>query len=170
MSEPYLGQIMMSAFSYAPKGFARADGALLPINQNQVLFSLLGTSFGGDGVTTFALPDLRGRSPLHVGSSGSSYALGQRIGVESHALTAAEIPQHVHHWPGTSAAPAPRITPDAQAAFATSPIAPYRDGGTLIDSGASTGATGNSQPHSNRQPYLVVNFFIALQGLYPSWS
>jgi microcystin-dependent protein len=169
MAEPYLGQILMGAFNFAPKGFAFTSGQTLPIAQNTALFSLLGTFYGGDGIRTFALPDLRGRSPMHFGTSrlGEQYAQGQVVGEEHHTLTTGEMPMHVHNWPATAAA-AVAGTPPNGSAFAGSPVAPYRVAGTMVPMGAPTTTAGAFVPHENRQPYTVINFVIALQGIFPS--
>jgi microcystin-dependent protein len=166
VSEPFLSEIRIVSFSFAPKGWAKCDGQLLPINQNQALFSLLGTTFGGNGQTTFALPDLRGRMPMHF---GASFVLGQGGGSTAHTLTAAEMPQHAHLQPATTANAAADVDPVAGIP-ATAATKPYRTptADTMYLDGAPTGARGGSQPHANEQPYLVLNFVIALQGIYPS--
>lgn len=166
MSEPFLSEIRIVSFNYAPKGWATCDGQLLPINQNQALFSLLGTTFGGDGRTTFALPDLRGRVPMHF---GAAFSLGQAGGSTTHTLIATEMPQHVHLQPATTASAAGDVDPGAgiPASAATKPYRiPTAD--TVYVGGAPTGLRGGSQPHANEQPYLVLNFVIALQGVFPS--
>lgn len=169
-TDPFLGEIMMWAGNFAPRGWALCNGQLLPISQNTALFSLLGTTYGGNGQTTFALPDLRGRVPIHHGQGPglSSYSLGQVGGEETHTLTVQEIPAHQHALQGssangTSASPAgllparnpagiPAYGSTADAAFHASAIAP----------------AGGGQPHNVMQPYLTINFVIALQGVYPS--
>jgi microcystin-dependent protein len=169
MSDPFLAEIRITSFSFAPKGWALCNGQLLPINQNQALFALLGTNFGGDGRVNFGLPDLRGRSPLHF---AAAYPLGQRAGSEAVALTAAQIPQHAHTVlaSGLSAA----TNQPAGNVFAKKPrfgIDVYAPPGNLAQmSPAAIGSTGGSQPHDNMQPYLVLNFIIALQGIFPSQS
>lgn len=154
------------SFNFAPKGWATCDGQLLPINQNQALFSLLGTTFGGNGQTNFALPDLRGRMPMHF---GAAFSLGQGGGSATQTLTAAEMPQHVHLQPATTANAAAGINPSAGIP-ASAGTKPYRvpTADTVYVGGAPTGARGGSQPHANEQPYLVLNFVIALQGIFPS--
>ena len=169
MSEPFLAEVRIVGFDFAPRGWAFCDGQILPINQNQSLYSLLGTTYGGDGRTSFALPDLRGRTPIHVGSSnGGQHGLGQKSGEETHTLTANEIPQHSHPLQASS-----------------------KDGDTLIPSGAVLARevggiyeqnttnrislrdgtitnVGGGQAHENMQPYIALNFCIALMGLFPS--
>jgi len=166
LAEAFLGQIKIVAFDFAPVGWALANGQLLPINQNAALFSLLGTTFGGNGQTTFALPNLQGRSAMHV---DTSFALGQSAGTESHTLTTAEMPPHVHGLPAQSGAAAPGRGPATGNSFASSPIKPYRSGGVPVPlAPGSVTAAGGSQPHGNLQPYLTLNFIIALQGFFPS--
>ena len=167
--EPYTGEIMLFAGSFAPRGWARCDGQLLPISQNQALFSLLGTTYGGNGTTTFALPDLRGRAPIHAGQGPglTDRPLGESGGTESHALTAAEMPVHNHpafarSLPGTSAHPSgllpardpsgvPHYGPDADA---------------TLHAGA-VGLAGAGLPHDNMPPYLALTFCICLTGVFP---
>lgn len=166
MSEPFLAEVKIVSFNFAPKGWALCDGQLLPINQNQALFSLLGTTYGGDGQTTFALPDLRGRVPLHV---GNGYWLGHSGGAEAHTLTSAELPQHLHTVAAASA-DASALAPGGHLPAAT-PAPIYADGTNLVAlHAASTSAAGGSQPHTNLQPSLTINFVIALQGIFPSHS
>jgi len=167
MSEPYLAEIRMTGFSFAPKGWALCNGQLLPINQNQALFALLGTTYGGNGITTFALPDFRGRVPTHV---GAGFDLGQQAGEASHALNAAEMPAHTHSLGISTAAshqadPAGRVLGNVEAG-ALNYYAPMDGSATLA---ANTVAnSGGGQPHENMQPYLTLNFIIALQGIFPS--
>lgn len=166
MSDPFLAEVRMFGFNFAPRGWAFCDGQLLPIAQNQALFSLLGTTYGGDGRTTFALPDLRGRVPVHP---GSEVRLGDRAGAESVTLTEAQMPPHTHGGKlatsdqansevptGNVLAQAPRRGLRAY----TAPVNPVAL--------ASDVATGGGQPHDNMQPALVVAFAIALQGVFPS--
>jgi microcystin-dependent protein len=164
-TEPYLGQIFAVAFDFAPKGFALCNGQLLPISQNQALFALLGTTYGGDGRTTFALPDLRGRVAM---DADLVIGLGEKGGEEGHALTVSEMPAHVHQLNvssgiGGSASPeATVIARDAGGALRYGP-AP----GVVMHPGA-IGPTGGSLPHENRMPFVVVHYIIALQGIFPS--
>ena len=176
MSEPFLAEIRILGFNFAPRGWALCDGQILPINQNQSLFSLLGTTYGGDGRTTFALPDLRGRVPIHVGNSGdggsASHSLGQKAGEETHTLTAAETPQHGHDFQVSTADATLQQNPppDGGGVLARANVDMYHPSGgapqALDPSSIST--VGGSQAHDNMQPSLTLNFCIALQGLFPS--
>lgn len=167
MSEPFLGEIRATSFNFPPKGWAFCDGQLLPINQNQALFSLLGTTYGGDGTTNFALPNLQGRASNHMGQGfgGSGFVLGQTGGEETHTLTLAELPAH-SHAPAATAAGDTGVPQNAvwagsvKPSYAAQPNALMREG-TLT-------AAGGSQPHNNLQPYLVLSYIIALQGIFPS--
>lgn len=164
MSEPFLGQITLTGFDFAPKGYAACNGQLLPINQNQALFSLLGTRFGGNGTTTFALPDLRGRVPLHAAAPGE---VGQSAGQSSVTLTPQQIPAHTHPvdavtGDGTSPSPTGNKLAGTPGHLYSAPPA-----STTLAADAS-GATGDSQPHPNLQPYTVIGYCIALQGIFPS--
>ena len=169
MSEPFLAEIRMVGFNFPPRGWSFCDGQILPINQNQSLFSLLGTTYGGDGRTSFALPDLRGRVPIHVGASnGVSHALGSKAGEEAHTLAVAEIPQHDHPL-RASASDGDTLVPSNNV-LARSVNEPYisPSGQTLGDLRAGSVTNVGGQSHDNMQPFLVVNFCIALQGLFPS--
>ena len=171
MSEPFLAEVRMVGFNFAPRGWAFCDGQILPINQNQSLYSLLGTTYGGDGRTSFALPDLRGRTPIHVGSSnGGTHLLGQKSGEESHTLSAAEMPQHTHQFKvATADATLQRADNANNSVLAKANVDMYRAGTpntALISNTISS--VGGSQAHNNMQPTLAVNFCIALQGLFPS--
>lgn len=163
MAEPFLGEVRMVGFDFAPRGWALCDGQLLPINQNQALFSLLGTVYGGDGKTTFALPDLRGRTPVHA---DTEHPLGSASGEETHTLAPGEMPQHTHPvWAAAVTAGTPN---PSGAMLATASSAIYGSAKNLLTLVPDTvGATGG-QAHDNMQPYLVVNFIIALSGIYPS--
>ncbi len=166
MSEPFLAEIKIVGFNFAPRGWAFCDGQILPINQNQSLYSLLGTTYGGDGRTSFALPGLRGRTPLHPGADGVT--LGQKTGEERHALSIAEMPAHTHTAQASSAVgdnpiPGGRVLAD------TAPAEVYHGDENRVAMRAGTVANaGSSQGHENMQPYLTLNFCIALQGLFPS--
>lgn len=166
MSQPFIGQLKIVAFNFAPQGWAMANGQIMPISQNSALFSLVGTTYGGDGVTTFRLPDLQGRIPMHA---TASFALGTSAGEEAHTLSTSEIPSHDHGLPAQTGAASAGLAPVTGNSFASSTTKPYRSGGTPVSLAAgSVGAAGLSQPHDNRQPYLVLNFIIALQGVFPS--
>jgi microcystin-dependent protein len=166
MAEPFLSEIRIMSFVFAPKGWALCNGQLLPINQNQALFSLLGTTFGGDGRVNFALPDLRGKAPIHV---GSGHTLGERGGEQAHTLSIAELPQHVHVANGVSA-PATDTTPSASLVLAESTSQSlYTGPSNLISMKPNAIASvGGSQAHLNMQPFLILSFCIALQGIFPS--
>ena len=165
MAEPFLSEIRIMSFVFAPKGWALCNGQLLPINQNQAMFSLLGTTFGGDGRVNFALPDLRGRTPIHV---GSGHTLGERGGEQAHTLSIAELPTHTHVLSGTSAAGTTAIPTGGLLATSTNYEA-YRSPTALTSLNPGTVAnTGGSQAHLNMQPFLTLSFCIALQGIFPS--
>lgn len=169
MSEPFLAEVRMVGFNFAPRGWAFCDGQILPINQNQSLYSLLGTTYGGDGRTSFALPDLRGRTPIHVGASnGTPHTLGQKSGEETHILSLNETPAHNHGVQVSTAAadsPTPSGTVLAQAEMIYhNPTGVPK---TTMNNATLTNA-GGGQAHDNMQPYLAVNFCIALRGLFPS--
>lgn len=171
MSESYLGEIRMFTGSYAPQGWAPCDGRLLPINTNQALYSLIGVIYGGDGVNTFALPDLRGRVPIHYSSvPNNTYPLGAKSGSETVSLTTAQMPAHSHTVQALST-PATQQSPDASALWAQAGM--YSDGtGTTpapMNSSAIS-AAGASQPHNNMMPSLPLTFMIALVGIYPPRS
>jgi microcystin-dependent protein len=169
MSEPFLAEIRIVGFDFAPRSWAFCDGQILPINQNQSLYSLLGTAYGGDGRTSFALPDLRGRTPIHVGSSnGAFHAQGQKSGEETHTLAINEMPQHTHQAKATNTLGTTPI-PTGNLLAQTAPNDVFAAAGNLVDLRAGTIANaGGGQAHNNMQPYLTLNFCIALQGLFPS--
>jgi microcystin-dependent protein len=163
MAEPFLSEIRLMSFVFAPKGWALCNGQLLPINQNQALFSLLGTTFGGDGRVNFALPDLRGRTPIHV---GSGHTLGERGGEQAHTLSIAEIPTHTHVANAQSAnATSPFPTGNLLASMSNLYTAP---GNLTTLSPTTIPNVGGSQAHLNMQPFLTLSFCIALQGIFPS--
>ena len=163
MAEPFLSEIRIMSFTFAPKGWAMCNGQLLPINQNQALFALLGTTYGGNGQTNFALPDLRGRVPIHV---GASHTLGESGGEQAHTVSTAELPQHTHVMNGSSTnadVVSPTDNVVAQSSQLYGPAAQL----TPLDP-SSNGSTGGSQAHQNMQPYETLTFCIALQGIFPS--
>ncbi|TGY87903.1 phage tail protein [Marinicauda algicola] len=171
--EPFIGEIRQMPYTFCPQGWASTEGQLMSISANQALFSLLGTNFGGDGRTTFALPDLRGRAPLGQGTGPglSTRLLGQASGTETVTLTVAEMPTHNHVMTATSSPPDTNA-PDG-AAFGTFPAgqAIYDDGGGALDHQLRANmisSTGGNQPVPNMQPYLVTRFCIATMGIYPS--
>jgi microcystin-dependent protein len=171
MAEPFLSEIRIMSFVFAPKGWALCNGQLLPINQNQGLFSLLGTTFGGDGRVNFGLPDLRARTPIHV---GSGHTLGERGGEQAHTLSISEIPTHTHVLnasSGGASAPVPTNTVLARGQTSTgNPISYYSDVSSNLVAMNSSSITnvGGSQAHLNMQPFLTLSFCIALQGIFPS--
>ncbi|GAA4503797.1 phage tail protein [Pseudaeromonas paramecii] len=163
MADPFLGEIRLFAANVVPKGWLPCNGQLLPINQNQALYALLGTTYGSEGTTKFALPNLQGRAPVHVGNGVTQ---GKSAGEENHTLTTQEMPQHTH----TVMADANTATaaPPANGYWAASNYALYDfEASQSLASGAIS-QTGGNQPHSNMQPYLVANFCIAVQGIFPS--
>jgi len=162
MAEPFLAEIRLFPFSFAPRGWAQCNGQLLPINQNQALFSLLGTTYGGNGQTTFALPNLQGRLPVHV---GGGITLGQSGGAASHALTQGEMPQHTHPAVGSSTL-ADQGVPTGNL-WGTGNAAYHPAANTTMNA-ACISNTGGGQAHENWSPYLTINFCIALQGIFPS--
>ncbi|MBI1782774.1 MAG: phage tail protein [Sphingobacteriales bacterium] len=165
MAEPFLGEIRIMSFSFPPKGWAFCNGQLLPINQNQGLFSLLGTTYGGDGRVNFALPNLQGRVPMH---EGSGHTLGERAGEQAHTLSVAELPAHTH-FVNTINATADQQYPTATTHWASggSFAGFHQNDNANMDPGTIL-PTGGSQAHLNMQPYLALNFSIALQGIFPS--
>jgi microcystin-dependent protein len=165
MADPFMGEIKMISWNYAPKNWAFCDGALIPVNTNRALFSLLGTTFGGNGSTNFALPDFRGRIPMHTGSANP---MGAKDGEEMHTLTANETPSHTHTVQAATASGTPLLK-------ANSWLGSFNNGyGALPSSGATylnpstVGAQGSGQGHENRQPFLCIGFVIALAGIFPS--
>jgi microcystin-dependent protein len=168
MSDPYVGEIRMAGFNFAPQGWAFCDGSLLSIAENDVLFALIGTTYGGDGQTTFALPDLRGRIPIHQGndSQGNSYIIGQLGGVEQVKLTAAQLPAHTHSLSASSGSasatdPTGNVPASASVNLYGTNFAP-----TLDPSAVNGGGSGQS--HDNLMPYQCVSFIISLFGIFPS--
>lgn len=167
MSDYFLGEIRTVSFNFPPNGWAFCNGQTLPINQNQALFSILGTQFGGNGSTTFCLPDLQGRMPIH---QSSNYPVGSAGGEATHTLTINEMPAHNHQAMAASTATA--ASPNG-ATWGPSPSDGeqiYAPSPSVAMSPAALGQAGGSQPHENRPPFLVLNFIIALTGIYPSRS
>ena len=168
MTQPFISEIRMFSFDFPPRGWASCAGQIMAIQQNQALFSLLGTTFGGNGVQTFALPDLRSRVPVGVGQSqgGSNYVWGEQTGTESVTLSQLQLPQHTHLMQTAGTA----TTGNPTNALPATPTEnkPYRSGPPVTQLAAGTALSGGNQPHPNIQPYLTVNFAIALQGIFPS--
>jgi microcystin-dependent protein len=164
MAEPFLSEIRLMSFVYPPNGWALCNGQLLPINQNQALFSLLGTTYGGDGRVNFALPDLRGRTPIHV---GHGHTLGERGGEQAHTLSVAELPSHVHVMSATSGTGDTPVAPGNLLADSPSQLYAAPTGLTAL-SPTSVTTVGGSQAHQNMQPFLTLSFCIALIGIFPS--
>jgi len=164
MSEPFLSEIRIMSFVFAPKGWALCNGQLLPINQNQPLFSLLGTTFGGDGRVNFALPDFRSRTPIHV---GSGHTLGEKGGEQAHTLSIAELPTHTHVMNGTTTNGGLGVAFNNLWGLSQTPV--YSPPANLLAiNPQSVTNTGGSQAHLNMQPFLTLSFCIALQGIFPS--
>jgi len=174
MSQPFIGEIKIVGFNFAPRGYALCNGQLISIAQNTALFSLLGTTYGGNGQTTYALPNLQSRVPVHQGQGPglSSRVMGEQSGQENHTLLTTELPAHTHSVTvapacsaedATTANPVGSVPAVPSGSAYTSPAT-----GTMANNTGTAGATGGSQPHNNMQPYLVVNFVIALQGIFPS--
>jgi microcystin-dependent protein len=178
MSSPFLGEVRAFGFNFAPRGWQQCNGQILPINQFSALFALLGTTFGGNGTTNFALPDLRGRVALSAGRSpsGSSRVLGEVLGEESHSLTGTEMPLHQHAIAaaanGTANAtnvPGSLVIPGSGSSSASgTPAVPIYAGGTPGTPMLALGAAGGAQAHENRMPFLVANYCIAMEGIFPS--
>ena len=170
MSEPFIGEIKMFGGNFAINGYAFCDGTLLPIDQNDTLYSLLGTTYGGDGQTTFGLPDLRGRVPIHQGSlQGTNFVLGEEAGTETVTLTQTQIPPHTHAMNASSNA-AGSGNPQGGVPANTSNLNIYSPTAPDNQMGSSISPTGGNQPHDNMIPYLCVTFIISLYGIYPSPS
>lgn len=161
---PFLGEIRLISFNFAPKGWALCNGQLLPISQNQALFSILGTTYGGNGITTFALPNLQGRVPVHPSSQTS---LGQSGGEEVHTLVSSEMAAHSHTAMGSDST-ADQLTPANNYWGSNSGASPYSSNSAVTLSSAAMSTAGGGQAHENRPPFLVLNFAIALQGIFPS--
>jgi microcystin-dependent protein len=166
VGEPFLSEIRIFSFNFPPKGWAFCNGQILPINQNQALFSLLGTMYGGNGQTTFGLPNLQGRVPIHM---GQGFVLGQAAGQASHTLTSAEMPAHNHMVQASTATANANIPNNTTILAATAPNDLYTGFASQVALQSLTvSSVGGSQPHQNMMPLLVLNFCIALQGIFPS--
>jgi microcystin-dependent protein len=163
VSEPFIGEIKVISFNFPPKGWAFCNGQLLPINQNQALFSILGTTYGGNGVTTFALPNFQGRMPIHP---GQGFSLGQQGGEVAHTLTTNEMPAHNH--PAMGAATATGSSPNGTVWAPADGALEYEASPNTTMSPTAIANGGGSQPHQNEAPYLVLNLVVALQGIFPS--
>lgn len=166
MAQPYVGEIRMFAGNFAPAGWMFCEGQLLPISENETLFNLIGTTYGGDGQSTFALPDLRGRVPVHM---GNGFTLAETGGVETVTLTANQIPSHSHPWLGSTGL-ATSETPSASNMLGQTESTNYTSDDQSLANMAAQSVTsiGGSQPHNNMQPYLCIDFIISLFGIFPS--
>lgn len=163
MAEPFLSEIRIMSFNFPPKGWAFCNGQLLPINQNQGLFALLGTTYGGNGQTTFGLPNFQGKAPIHV---GAGHTLGETAGASSVTLSLQQMTQHIHFFQASNSNGSTLDPSNAVLSALNNAYGPPANLTTLNP--ASVSNTGGSQPHNNMQPYLVLNFCIALQGIFPS--
>ena len=173
MAQPYVGEIRMFAGNFAPAGWMFCEGALLAIAENETLFQLIGTTYGGDGQNTFALPDLRGRVPIHMGTraGGSTYVLAETGGTETVTLTQAHLPSHTHSWPAVATPNGVNQAPVPGNALGASTVKFYKAGaGSAAMAAATVQSTGGNQPHSNMMPHLCVNYIISLFGIFPSPS
>ena len=171
MGQPYVGEIRMFGGNFAPVGWMFCQGQTLPISENDVLFNLIGTTYGGDGQETFRLPDLQGRIPIHQGtaSSGTTYQLGENGGVESVTLSTQQIPTHSHPLTATGGQPGNQVSPAGNVPAMSLNVVPYiNEAPTGSFAASAVGPSGGSQPHENMQPFLCVNFIISLFGVYPS--
>jgi len=164
MSSPYLSELRIFSFNFAPQGWAMCNGQFLPINQNQALFSLLGTTYGGNGQTTFALPDLRGRVATHV---GGGMVQGEKAGEQAHTIIISEMPTHNHFAKGSSDGPTV-VTPAGNFFSSNTGFTAYGTTADVAMAPACVGNTGGSQAHENRSPYLALNVCICLIGIFPS--
>jgi microcystin-dependent protein len=161
---PFLSEIKIFSFSFAPKNWAQCNGQFLPINQNQALFALLGTTYGGNGQTTFALPDLRGRVPMHIGAGHNQ---GEKSGEESHTITMSEMAAHNHQ--AVASSNGPTVAPAAANFWGSNTgFSPYASASNIAMAPGTVSNTGGSQPHNNMSPYLVLNMCMALSGVFPS--
>jgi microcystin-dependent protein len=165
MATPYLSEIKIVSFGYPPKGWALCNGQIMSINQNSALFSLVGTTYGGDGMQTFGLPNLQGRVPVHM---GAGYVIGELGGEVDHTLIESEMPAHTHQANGTTSA-ATSGSPTGNL-WCSNPATPFNASSNASMAPQSIGITGGSQPHPNMSPFLALYFCIALQGIFPSQS
>jgi microcystin-dependent protein len=165
MAQPYVGEIRMFGGNFQPAGWMFCEGQLLPISENETLFQLIGTTYGGDGQSTFALPDLRGRIPLH---QGNGFILAETGGAEEITLTVSQIPAHSHPLLATSGAASNKVGSGLLFAVAQGDVYTTSNSNRSLMAATSVGAVGGSQPHTNFQPYLCVNFIISLFGIFPS--
>jgi microcystin-dependent protein len=162
MSDPYIGELKLISFNFAPRGWALCNGQLMPINQYQALYSVLGTQYGGDGVTTFALPNMQGRMPIH---QGQGFSVGNSGGEATHVLSGNEMPTHNH--PALAQSTANTGSPTG-AEWAASTEATYASTPSGVMAAGAVSNAGGNQPHENRPPYLVLNWAVALEGIFPS--
>ena len=169
MATPFIGTITMFGGNFAPRNYAFCDGSLQSIAQNSALFALIGTIYGGDGQNTFALPDLRGRAPIHQGNlaGGGNYVIGQVLGTESVTLTASQMPAHTHTL-GANTGPGTGAGPNGAVWARSTATQNYATAGATPMNAAAVTSSGGSQPHENMQPFLAINFIIALFGIFPS--
>lgn len=169
MAQPYIGEIRMFAGNFAPAGWMFCDGQLLPISENDVLFQLIGTTYGGDGESTFALPNLQSRVPIHMGSNaGQTFVIAEAAGVEQVTLTVQQIPSHTHPLLGSTGNGA-QANPNNNVLASSTLVKPYaQETANAVMAPTAIGPVGGSQPHENLQPYLCINFIISLFGIFPS--
>ena len=169
MGSPYVGEIRMFGGNFAPAGWAFCDGSLMPISENETLFQLIGTTYGGDGQTTFALPDLRGRVPVHAGQGAglSNHTIGEQSGVEIVTLTTTQIPAH-SHVPQAVSGNGDQTTPQNGVWAGTADSRYSSNAPSVVMNVGAVSAAGGSQPHDNMMPFLVINFIISLFGVFPS--
>lgn len=166
MADPFLGELRLFSFNFPPQGWAFANGQLLPINQNQPLFSLFGTTYGGDGRVNFALPNLRGRVPVHM---GNVFTQGQAGGEEAHTITQSEMPTHTHLVNASTAAATAGNPSNARVLSQSTGANLYGAASNFVQMNPqAVSSVGGSQPHENRQPFIALNFCVALQGIFPS--
>jgi microcystin-dependent protein len=171
MAQPYVGEIRMFAGNFAPAGWLFCEGQLLPISENEVLFQLIGTTYGGDGESTFSLPDLQGRIPIHQGTSaGVTYTVGEKGGAEEITLTVQQIPTHNHGFVATSNLADVPSPANAILGISSTTNVFFNDPPSALMAVNGVSGNGGSQPHTNFQPYLCVNFIISLFGIFPSQS